>query len=524
MTTKQKRTKEGKTSESIKNLALESLFSSIDMGKTGKITPPQFWKELKSGGILEDDPRLSEVRESFIKVLGSSKKGIDLELFTETIQHSALVNRGLKGELVIPDFSSFCEEIVSIFNDVKSNMSGSVANYIPQLARVNPKQFAVSICTIDGQRFSYGDVNKNFCLQSTCKPINYCIAHEELGEEKVHKHIGREPSGRSFNEMALNNDGLPHNPLINAGAIMCTSLIKNDSPIADRFDKVIKTWTDLSGGVEPSFNNSVYLSERQTSDRNFALAYFMRENNAFPENTDLIETLEFYFQCCSIEVKSSSMASVAATLANGGVNPLTGKKVFSAGTSKNCLSLMNSCGMYDFSGEYAFKIGFPAKSGVSGAMLIVIPNVMGICVWSPNLDELGNSVRGVEFSKKLGERFNFHNYDSLINNNEKLDPRKSKYENRIDNVIGLVYAASFGDIDEIKKIEARGIDLNSSDYDGRTALHLAVSEGQTEVVEYLLLRNVNVQAKDRWGGTPMEDAKRSNHSNIYTLLEQHIAK
>ena len=217
------------------------------------------------------------------------------------------------------------------------------------------------------------------------------------------------------------------------------------------------------------------------------------------------------------------MASAAATLANGGVNPLTGKNVFNSSTVKNCLSLMNSCGMYDFSGEYAFKIGFPAKSGVSGAMMIVIPNVMGICVWSPNLDELGNSVRGVEFSKMFGERFNFHNYDSLINSNDKLDPRKSKYENKIDGVISLIYAASLGDIDEIKKLEARGIDLNSADYDGRTALHLAASEGHKEVVEYLINRNTTANLKDRWGGSPIEDAKRSNHRNIVKILEEYLS-
>ena len=185
---------------------------------------------------------------------------------------------------------------------------------------------------------------------------------------------------------------------------------------------------------------------------------------------------------------------------------------------------MNSCGMYDFSGEYAFKIGFPAKSGVSGALLIVIPNVMGICIWSPKLDELGNSVRGVEFSKKLGERFSFHNYDSLINNSEKKDPRRHKYESKMDNVINLIYAASCGDIDEIKRIEAKGVDLNVSDYDGRTALHLAASEGQFEVVDYLIKRKVNVNAKDRWGGTPLKDAKKSNHVDICNKIEKYLSK
>ena len=506
-----------------KNMAYLGLFNSIDHKKEGIIQPYQFWNELKSHGILVDDPRLKDINDNFKKEKLKNRKGITFELFSKCIDQSILLTKSLKGELVIPDFKSFTDEIITIYNKLEKNLSGSVANYIPQLARVNPDQFAVSICTIDGQRFDYGDFNTDFCLQSTCKPINYCIAHESLGESVVHKHIGREPSGRSFNEMALNNDGLPHNPLINSGAIMCSSLIERHAPISDRFDLVMKTWSELSGGFNPSFNNSVYLSEKQTADRNFALAYFMREKNAFPENTNLIETLEFYFQCCSIEVKSPSMASAAATLANGGVNPLTGKNVFNSSTVKNCLSLMNSCGMYDFSGEYAFKIGFPAKSGVSGAMMIVIPNVMGICVWSPNLDELGNSVRGVEFSKMFGERFNFHNYDSLINSNDKLDPRKSKYENKIDGVISLIYAASLGDIDEIKKLEARGIDLNSSDYDGRTALHLAASEGHKEVVEYLINRNTTANLKDRWGGSPIEDAKRSNHRNIVKILEEYLS-
>ena len=140
----------------------------------------------------EDRQPLTRVFDEFIESKGQSINPF-LTLFTSR----------LKGELVIPDFKSFSDEIITIYNKLEKNLSGSVANYIPQLARVNPDQFAVSICTIDGQRFDYGDFNTDFCLQSTCKPINYCIAHESLGESVVHKHIGREPSGRSFNELAL---------------------------------------------------------------------------------------------------------------------------------------------------------------------------------------------------------------------------------------------------------------------------------------------------------------------------------
>ena len=190
--------------------------------------------------------------------------------------------------------------------------------------------------------------------------------------------MGREPSGQSFNELALNPKGLPHNPMVNAGAIMTTSLIRPDLDIADRFDHVAATWARLTGGGRIGFNNAVYLSERQTADRNFALGYSMRESGAFRPGTDLQQTLEFYFQGCSIEVDAQLLAVAAASLANAGLCPLTEDPVFSAGTVQSCLSLMSSCGMYDFSGEFAFTIGLPAKSGVSGALMLVIPGLMGI--------------------------------------------------------------------------------------------------------------------------------------------------
>ncbi|MEN0004103.1 MAG: glutaminase A [Bacteroidota bacterium] len=388
-----------------------------------------------------------------------------------------------------------------------------------QLARVNPEQWAVSVCTVDGQRFSIGDTQTQFCLQSTCKPINYCIALENNGIDTVHKHVGREPSGRSFNELSLNHKGLPHNPLINAGAIMGVSLIKPEETIADRFEYISDTWTRLCANKKVNFNNAVYLSERGTADRNFALAYFMREHKAFPEATDLIETLELYFQCCSIESKTSDVAIAAATMANAGVNPLTGERIFTEKTVQHCMSLMLSCGMYDFSGEFAFNIGLPAKSGVSGALFLVVPNVLGMSIWSPRLDKLGNSVRGVEFCERLVEKFNFHNYDSLNRNTSKKDPRRQARHSASQNIFQLISAASSGDLDTIKRMQAEGINLSAADYDGRTALHLAAAENQLDVVSYLIYQGVDLQPKDRWGGTPLDDAKRGAHREMIRLLE-----
>lgn len=446
---------------------------------------------------------------------GRSEK-ISLRKFQEIFsQDVSFLEHIASNHLVVPDFTKFREKIAEIYEKVTNVQEGEVASYIPQLARVDPNKFAVSVCTIDGQVINLGDFNDLICVQSSCKPINYCLALEEHGLEKVHQHVGHEPSGRSFNELSLNNKGLPHNPLINSGAIMACSLIKPDLSIADRFDHVLATWKKVTNSASVGFNNSVYLSERETADRNYALAYFMRENKAFPNGTDLDKTLEFYFQCCSIETSTKNLSILAATLAKGGVNPFSGEKVFESSTIKNCLSLMNSCGMYDYSGEFAFHIGLPAKSGVSGVVYLVVPNTLGICIWSPKLDRHGNSVRAIEFCKELTKTFLFHNYDSLVTEQHgKINPRQIEEHEHTDKVQQLCYAAARGDTQFIKTQLIRGVDVNSTDYDKRTPLHLAVCEGQLEAVKYLVLHGADLLAKDRWDRCPLDEVEQSPNPAI----------
>lgn len=186
----------------------------------------------------------------------------------------------------------------------------------------------------------------------------------------------REPSGRRFNQVTLNPERRPHNPLINSGAIVCCALIRpHDSP-ADRFDFMTRRYSRFAGDRRVGFDNATYLSERTTADRNFALAYYMREHGAFPAGADLHDVLEFYFQLCSVAMTAETLAVVAGTLANGGNCPITGEQVMSPEAVRSALSLMYSCGMYDYSGEFAFTVGLPAKSGVSGGLMIVVPNIM----------------------------------------------------------------------------------------------------------------------------------------------------
>ena len=512
--------------------AAHTIFQSIDANGRDHISVGQFWSRLAQVGILPDDPRLRDVHRLLAVATSPSSLAADasaplpFDTFRELLSTSELVRAALTSNVSVPNFADFMADLRAIYEEVLPNHEGAVADYIPQLAKVNPEQFAVAICTVDGQRFALGDSDVRFCLQSTCKPINYALALEELGEDKVHQHIGREPSGHSFNAITLNERGLPHNPLINAGAIMCCSLIGRGLPAADRFDYVLDAWQQLAGGARPGFNNAVYLSERETADRNSALAYFMREKGAFPDKSDnLNNILEFYFQCCSIELTTRELATVAATVANAGVCPLTGARSLQPGTVKNVLSLMYSCGMYDFSGEFAFQVGLPAKSGVSGGIWVVIPNLMGICIWSPRLDGNGNSVRGIEFCRRLVERYLFHVYDSIGGSSQsKKDPRLAKGEDHARDMLMLITAAVNGDLPSLQHLEARGVDLNGGDYDRRTALHLAASEGQLEVVRYLLAREVDVNPLDRWGGTPLDDAHRENRQTVAELLASHGAQ
>lgn len=504
---------------------IRHLFSALDTDKNGVITLQQILKRLSEMGIQKNDPRLQGSLSVYMN-MDEDPDDVIIEFsdFVKLLQSGSahLIKGVIKSDLIVPDFKQFTKDIRAIYEHTKTNTGGHVATYIPQLSRVNPDMYAISVCTIDGQKLQLGDHSQHFCVQSVCKPINYCLTLEEHGEEKVHQHIGREPSGIGFNGLVLNNKGLPHNPMINAGAIMACSLIRPQLQMADRFDHVLDTWTKLSGNAPARFNNAVYLSEKETADRNFALGYFMREKKAFPPNTNLTQTLEFYFQCCSIEVTGDELAVVAATLANAGVCPTTGERIFQPDTVKNCLSLMSSCGMYDFSGEFAFTIGLPAKSGVAGGLMIVIPNLMGIAVYSPRLDELGNSVRGIEFCKELIQNFNFHIYDSLTGNlQQKKDPRVNRIQSKIDSVISLCWAASEGDLFEVQSLIAKGVDVDAADYDGRTAMHLAASEGHPKVVRYLLNKRAQVSPCDRWGNTPLADAIRGNHTEVIKILEEY---
>jgi glutaminase len=301
------------------------VFRALDSQATGFISAEQILDKLAHGGIAAGDPRVVALREGLREVEDSQR--INPEDFGALLQRApSIVERVVKEELVIPQFANFAACIEDLHRECRKNRHGDVASYIPQLARVEPEQFGVAVCTIDGQRLTLGEADVPFSFQSSCKPILYCAALEEHGEDRVHRHIGREPSGFSFNELTLDKNGRPHNPMINAGAIISTSLLRPDLAMGERFDYLSHLVAALSGGSKPGFNNSMYHSERETADRNFALAHYMRELGAFPAGTDIFRTLDLYFGACSIETNATDMATVAATFANGGICPQSGER------------------------------------------------------------------------------------------------------------------------------------------------------------------------------------------------------
>lgn len=282
---------------------------------------------------------------------------------------------------------------------------GKVADYIPELAKANPDTLGLCIHRLGEPPLEAGDCECPFTMQSISKVFTLILALMDQGIDKVFSKVGMEPTGDNFDSMVkleLVEPGKPFNPMINAGAITISSLIAGSTP-DERFGRILAFVRQLAGDDTVGVNLAVYESEAATADRNRALAYFLKHNKVL--EGDVEAHLDVYFRHCSIEVTCRHVARMGLVLANRGKDPDTGIQLIPERYVQIAKVFMVTCGMYNASGEFAIKVGIPAKSGVSGGILALVPGIMGIGVVGPALDDKGNSVAGVHLLQKLSEEW-----------------------------------------------------------------------------------------------------------------------
>ena len=312
------------------------------------------------------------------------------------------------------DIASSHQEIQALVDELQARYAlvddGEVATYIPELSKANPDEFGVSLVTASGRIFESGDCDRLFTIQSISKPFVFGMALEECGPEQVFDRVDVEPSGDSFNAIELQGGtNRPHNPMVNAGAITVTALLHARHGAA-AFDHLLERFSALAGRPL-EMDRAVYASERSTGHRNRAIGHLLLN---FGMVHDEVEgALDLYFKQCAILVTCRDLAMMSATLSNMGCHPITGKTALGMSCVKDVLSVMFTCGMYDYSGQWAYRVGIPAKSGVAGGVVAVVNRQLGIGTYSPRLDRFGNSVRGVEVCSELAKRLGLHVFDCL---------------------------------------------------------------------------------------------------------------
>lgn len=301
--------------------------------------------------------------------------------------------------------STFLDELHQTYRSLND---GAIASYIPELTKADPSWFGISIVTTDGQVFEVGDVQQTFTIQSISKVFTYGMALEDHGRDELFEKVGVEPTGDPFNSLIRLDEASkrPYNPMINAGAIATTSLIHGKNP-TDKLNRLLAMFKRYLNR-DVMIDMPTFMSEQATGHRNRAMAHLML-------NFDMIENIEdaltLYFQQCSVMVTGHDLALMAATLANQGTQPMSQVQALNPDYVRDILSVMYTCGMYNRAGEWTYRVGIPAKSGVSGGIIAVVPGVAGIATFSPRIDANGNSVRGLRVFEALSQKYGLHLFD-----------------------------------------------------------------------------------------------------------------
>lgn len=308
--------------------------------------------------------------------------------------------------LVIHMHCQSSEELMKFVQEARAAAKkGKVAEYIPALAKANPNDLSIAIYYPDGKCISAGDIEKKMTLQSISKVISLALVLMDRGENKVFSRVGMEPTGDPFNSIAkleTMSPAKPLNPMINAGALVVTHMIKGNN-VDNRFYRLLSLVRELADDREIGYSQEVAASEFETSYLNRALVYFLKQYAVIDEGVE--ELMDLYSKQCAIEMNCLELARIGMVFAMDGLDPVNGRRIIPANIARICKTFMVTCGMYNASGEFAIKIGIPAKSGVSGGIMGAVPGRFGIGIFGPALDEKGNSAAGIKLLELLSKTY-----------------------------------------------------------------------------------------------------------------------
>ncbi len=364
-------------------------------------------------GIAVFSPPLGEHNKSVrgVKIFEELSQRFQLHIFNPV----SLINKPNKKSKFAPDFFLHKPSLQPFLEVIHQKYlpltEGKIYVSEPDLVEINPDWFAICLATVDGEVYTVGDWEKPFLIQSISKVFAYGMALEDHGREHILTKVDVEPTGDAYNSIikVQANSKRPYNAMVNTGAIAITNLIKGKSR-AHRLKRVLKMYQRYVGR-RVYVDTSALVSEQTSGDRNWAISYLLRNFDMI--SGEIKPTLDLYLQQCSAIINCRDLAIMGATLANNGINPITGQRAIHSDFIKDLLTVMFTCGMYDFAGEWSHKVGFPAKSGVGGGILAVVPGVMGIGVFSPPLDKRGNSIRGIKVCEELSEHFRLHIFEPI---------------------------------------------------------------------------------------------------------------
>ena len=322
-----------------------------------------------------------------------------------------LYNTYERGRLKDPSQEDINQVFLEAYeNGLKATSEGRCADYIPELAKADPRAFGIYAIDEQGRSLVFGDAETRFSIQSISKVINLAVSLKYRGFRDTFSYVMMEPSGDAFNSILKldTRSNLPFNPMINAGAIQTVSLLADEFS----FEDLMQFSRELCMDPDICMDEAVFQSECTTGDRNRAIAYLLKSKGVLQSDPD--KTIDLYFRMCALSVTAKSLAGLGIILANGGVNPFTKKHWLAPGYVRTIKSIMFTCGMYDFSGEFGVKVGIPAKSGVGGGLVCAVKGPYGIGLYGPALDKFGNSIAAVKAMEHISHRLRLHVFEYTV--------------------------------------------------------------------------------------------------------------